>query len=215
MRFYIAEITKAQEEERKRIARELHDDTAQSLATLSLDIEAISAAKDQLSQEAVQRLEELRAKTVTMLGGLRRFVHELRPADLDQVGLVPALESLSKELSNEVKITARVEVTGSERRLPGDAELVLFRIAQEALRNVRKHSEATEAVIRVEFAPGTVRMNVIDNGCGFEVPEVPGDFAGNGKLGLIGMHERARLDGSFSVQSQVGKGTTVTVEVAG
>ena len=215
MQFYIAEITKAQEEERKRIARELHDETAQSLATLSLDIEAITRAKDQLSEEAVRRLEQLRAKIYSITEGVRRFSHELRPGDLDQVGLVPALELLTQQLSREGKITARVELIGSQRRLSAETELVLFRIAQEALHNVRRHSQATEAVVRVEFAQRKVKLNVIDNGCGFELPEVLGDFAGKGKLGLIGMQERARLlNSSFTVRSQAGRGTTVAVEVA-
>ena len=216
MQFYIAEITKAQEEERKRIARELHDETAQSLATMSLDIEAITRAEDQLSEETIQRLEQLRARIDSVIEGVRRFSHELRPGVLDQVGLMPALELLTEELNKEGKVKARIEVTGSEQRLSPEAELVLFRIAQEALHNVRRHSQATETVVRVEFTPKKVKLNVTDNGSGFELPEVLGDFAGKGKLGLIGMHERARLlDGSFSVKSQVGKGTTVTVEVAG
>ena len=93
---------------------------------------------------------------------------------------------------------------------------MLFRIAQEGLRNVKKHSQATEAVVRVEFTQKKTKLSVADNGSGFELPEVLGDFAGKGKLGLIGMHERVRLlDGSFSVKSQVGKGTTVAVAVAG
>ncbi len=216
MQFYVAEITKAQEEERKRIARELHDETAQALAALSLDIEVISRARDQLSEETMQKVEQLRAKIGTILEGVRRFSHELRPPVLDQVGLVPALEMLSEELDKEGKIHARIEVTGSERRLSSEAELVLFRIAQEALRNVRKHSQATETVVRVEFTPKKVKVTVIDNGSGFELPEVLGDFAGRGKLGLIGMQERARLlGGIFSVKSQAGKGTTVAVEVVG
>jgi len=91
---------------------------------------------------------------------------------------------------------------------------LLFRIAQEALSNVRKHSQATEAEIRVEFAPEEVRLAVTDNGQGFEIPEMLSDFAGEGKLGILGMHERARLlNGSFSVESEAGKGTTVSVEV--
>ena len=216
MQFYISEITKAQEEERKRIARELHDETAQSLATMLLDIEAISRARDQLSDETIQRLEQLRARIDSTMEGVRRFSHELRPGVLDQLGLMPALELLTEELNKEGKVNTRLEVTGSEQRLSPEVELVLFRITQEALRNVRRHSQATEAVARVEFTPKKVKLNVTDNGSGFELPEVLGDFAGKGKLGLIGMHERARLlDGSFSVKSQLGKGTTVVVEVAG
>lgn len=215
LQFYIAEITRTQEEERKRIARELHDETAQSLASLALDIDAISRAKDQLSEDTIQRLEQLRSRIDSIIEGVRRFSHELRPEVLDQVGLMPALELLAKELSNEMKVNVRVEVIGSEKRLSAEAELVLFRIAQEALRNVKKHSQATEAMVRVEFGAEKVKLNVTDNGRGFELPELLGELASRGRLGLIGMRERARLlDGSFSVKSQPGKGTTIAVEVA-
>jgi len=93
---------------------------------------------------------------------------------------------------------------------------VLFRIGQEALQNVRRHSRATEVVVRVEFGAEKVRLDVTDNGTGFELAEVLGDFASRGKLGLIGMQERARLlDGNFSLKSEVSKGTTISVKVPG
>jgi len=212
MQFYISQITRAQEEERRRIACELHDETAQSLAALSFDINAIARDKTQLSGESIQHLEQLQDKIDRLIEGVRRFSHELRPPVLDQVGLMPALELLAEELSGD-GVSTNVEVIGSERRLSPEIEMVLFRVAQEALRNVRRHSQATEAVVRVEFTPKKVKLSITDNGQGFELPEVLGDFASRGKLGLLGMQERARLLGSnLSVKSQVGKGTTVTVE---
>lgn len=215
LQFYISEITRAQEEERKRIACELHDETIQSLASLALDIDAINRAKDQLSEDTIQRLEQIRSRIDSMMEGVRRFSHELRPGVLDQMGLIPALELLTEELNKEGKVSTRIEVIGSEQCLSPVAELVLFRIAQEALRNVRKHSQATEAMVRVEFGAEKARLDVTDNGRGFELPKLPDEFAIRGKLGLIGMRERVRLlDGSFSVKSQPGKGTTVAVEVA-
>ncbi|MEE8174159.1 MAG: PAS domain-containing sensor histidine kinase, partial [Dehalococcoidia bacterium] len=216
MLFYISEITRAQEEERKRIARELHDETAQALATLLLDIEAITRARERLSEETLQQLEQLRDKIEPIMEGVRRFSHELRPGVLDQLGLLPALEWLAEDMIASYEIDARVEVIGTPRRLSAEEELVLFRIAQEALSNVRKHSQATEAVVRVEFCDDKIRMAITDNGQGFELPDMLSDFVAKGKLGILGMHERARLlDGSFSVQSEAGKGTTVSVEVAG
>ena len=214
MLLYISEITRAQEEERRRIARELHDDTAQALATLSLDIEAIARARERLSEGTLEQLEQLRDKIGTIMEGVHRFSHDLRPGVLDQLGLLPALEWLADDVTINHGIDARVEVIGTKRRLSPEGELLLFRIAQEALSNVRKHSQATEAEIRVEFAPEEVRLAVTDNGQGFEIPEMLSDFAGEGKLGILGMHERARLlNGSFSVESEAGKGTTVSVEV--
>lgn len=213
MRFYISQITRAQEEERRRIARELHDDTVQSLATLSLDIQAISRARNRLSDETRQLLEQLRLKVNGTMEAVCRFSHKLRPEVLDQLGLLRALELLTQELHNEGKTAVHLEVTGSERRLSTEAELVLFRITQEALRNVSKYAHATEAVVRVEFNQKKIKLDISDNGCGFELPEVLGDFIGAGKLGLIGMQERARLlDANFSVKSEPGKGTVIAVE---
>ena len=216
IQFYISETTRAQEEERKRIARELHDATVQDLAVLSLEIDALARAKERLSEGTLQQLEKLRERIDSIVEEIRHFSSQLRPGVLDQVGLVPALELLTDDLRKQGGINGCVEVIGSERRLSPDSELVLFRIAQEALQNVRRHSQATEVVVRVEFGAEKVRLDVTDNGTGFEVAEVLGDFASRGKLGLIGMQERARLlDGNFSLKSGVGKGTTISVEVPG
>ncbi|MBA7715522.1 Signal transduction histidine-protein kinase/phosphatase DegS [subsurface metagenome] len=146
--------------------------------------------------------------------GLRRFSHELRPGVIDHTGLVPALEILTEELSKEESVNSRLEIMGSERRLTPETELTLFRIAQEALHNVRRHSGATKAAIRLKFTRRKARLTVSDNGRGFEVPDVLSDFATESKLGLIGMQERARLlNSKFLIKSQVGRGTTIMVEV--
>jgi signal transduction histidine kinase len=123
---------------------------------------------------------------------------------------------LTEELNKgERGVKASLEIAGSERRLKLEVELGLFRIAQETLRNVKKHSGATKAVIRLKFTRSRVKLVVSDNGIGFELPEMLGDFAIKGKLGLIGMQERARLlNGKFSVKSHIGRGTTVVVEVS-
>ena len=216
MEFYLSEITRSQEAERKRIAREIHDESIQSLSTLALGIDAIAKEKEKLPKDVIRRLKGLRAETNSILDGLRRFSHELRPGVIDQIGLVPALEILIEELhkGNNVK-TNSLEVIGSERRLTTNTELVLFRIAQEALRNVKRHSGATQSAIRLKFTRGKVRLTVSDNGKGFEPPEILSDFAVESKLGLIGMQERTRLlNGKLLVRSWVGRGTTVIVEVA-
>ncbi|MFC2001342.1 sensor histidine kinase, partial [Chloroflexota bacterium] len=214
MQFYISEVTKAQEEERRRIARELHDETVQSLASLVLDIEAMSKDESRLSKESILRLEQLKDKTRSIMKEVRRYSHELRPDILDKLGLIPALELLTAELNKERMIKAGIEVIGSEQRLSSEAELVLFRITQEAVRNVWRHSQAKEAVVRVEFKPNKVKLTVTDNGTGFKVPGELVQFASEGKLGLCGMQERIRLlGGRLSVESQSGKGTTITAEI--
>ena len=214
--FYISAITEAQEEERKRIACELHDETAQSLAMLSLDIEQISRLEHQLTDKTIQQLEQIQKKIGDINEGIRRFSYQLRPGILEKVGLVLALESLVDEMNEEKKVNLRIETVGTERRLPAETELILFRITQEALRNTQAHSEATEAVVRIEYTDDKVRVRVSDNGKGFKLPEMLDEFASQGKLGLIGMRERVRLlGGDLSLVSQVGKGTRVIVEVKG
>jgi len=215
MDFYLSEITRALEAERKRIAREIHDESIQSLATLALGIDAITREKEKLPEDVVRRLEGLRAEANSILDGLRRFSHELRPGVIDQVGLVPALEILTEELNKENRVKSSLEIMGSERRLTPETELVLFRIAQEALRNVKKHSRATKTAIRFKFTRSKIKLTVSDNGRGFELPDMLSDFATEGKLGLIGMQERARLlNGKFLVKSHIGRGTIIVVEVA-
>jgi PAS domain S-box-containing protein len=215
MEFYLSQVTRAQEEERKRIAREIHDESIQSLATLALGIDSIAKEKERLPEDVIRRLKGLRAETNSVLDELRRFSHELRPGVIDQVGLVPALEILTEELNKENRVKVSLEVAGSERRLIPETEVALFRIAQEALHNVQKHSRATQAAIRLKFARNRVRLTVSDNGRGFELPDTLSNLAAESKLGLIGIQERARLlNGKLLVRSGLGRGTTVVVEVA-
>lgn len=214
MRSYARHIIIAQEEERKRMARELHDDTAQALVALSRQLDALLSADDQAPERIKQRLEELRQLTAGISHGVRRFSQDLRPSTLDDLGLRPTLEGLTAKLSEEDGIDARLEVLGDERRLSPETELVLFRIAQEALTNVRKHSQATEVVTTVEFGDGMVKVTIRDNGRGFKVPDTSGKLVEVGKLGLTGMFERAELaGGNLTVQSEPGEGTTVVAEI--
>ena len=213
MQFYIRETTIAQEQERKRLSRELHDETAQSLADLYTDIDEIMM-KERLSASVIQRLQRLRHKVDNMLDEVRRFSHELRPGLLDEFGLIPSLELLTEEMSREGKLDCVINIIGSEQRLSSEAEGILFRITQEALRNVRKHSAASEAVVNVEFCDGKVKLSITDNGVGFEMPNILSSFARRGKLGIMSMQERARLlNGSLAVKTEAGKGTTIAVEM--
>lgn len=213
LRFYLQQVTRAQEEERRRIARELHDDTAQGLVVLSRRLDSLFSNTDHLSSQDAALLEELRQQTDRILEGVRRFSQDLRPSVLDDLGLLPALEWLTSDLSQHFGIAIDMEVVGSVRRFPPEAELVLFRIAQEALRNVWKHSGASKAWVTVEFSNDKTVLTIKDNGKGFELPERIGDLASSGKLGLAGMQERAQLmGGKLMLESAPGKGTTVTIE---
>ncbi len=215
LRHYLQEITRAQEEERKRIARELHDDTAQDLLVLSRQLDSfVVSAIDHLSTEDISYLERLRQQAEGILDGVHRFSQDLRPSVLDDLGLVPALEWLASDLTNHFEAAIALEVLGSVHRFSPELELILFRIAQEALRNMWKHSEASKAWVTVEFGDDKTVLTVKDNGKGFELPERIEDLAVAGKLGLVGMQERAQLiGGRLTLQSEPGKGTTVTVEV--
>ncbi len=214
LRFYLQQATRAQEEERKRISRELHDETIQALVVLSRQLDALASSGKGLSEKNSLLLEELRQQTNNVMQGVRRLSQDLRPAALDRLGLLSALEWLASDVTEYSGIATKIDVLGTERRLPEEVGLVLFRITQEALRNVWRHSQATEAEITVEFDQSKIMITVSDNGKGFNLPETIGDLARDGKLGLPGMQERARLlSGTLTVQSQLGRGSSITVEI--
>ncbi len=212
MRFYVRQITRAQENERRRIARELHDETAQALIALSRRLDDV-VSDEPLPQSTVERLERLQELLDGILQGVRRFSRALRPSVLDDLGLLPALEGLMDDVKAD-RIEGELQVHGDRYRLPSETELVLFRIVQEALNNVRRHSQASQVKTAVEFGEGMVRITIEDNGQGFDLPTRTGDLAAMGKLGLVGMRERAQLlGGTVTVQSKLGRGTSVIAEV--
>ncbi|MFN2243562.1 MAG: GAF domain-containing protein [Anaerolineae bacterium] len=213
LRFYAWQTSQAQEEERRRIARELHDDTAQQLVALSRYLDTLADSEENLSEAGVERLEQLQRRIEGALQGVRRFSRDLRPSVLDDLGLLPALEGLLSDLEGS-GISPELRISGDRRRLSPDVELALFRIVQETLNNVRRHANASHVMINVEFRNGWVKVDVRDDGQGFELLGSPGDFASAGKFGLLGIEERAQLlHGQFRVHSGKGEGTTVTVDV--
>jgi len=214
LRYYIEQITKAQEEERKRIARELHDETVQQLIALSHQLEDFTRNNKRLSQDDIERLGRWRRHIKDAQQGLRWFIRELRPPMIDDLGLLPAVKWLKEESEVVSEMSIDLKVVGDERRFNPEVELVLFRIVQESLANVRRHAEASKVEILLEFARDKTTVTISDNGKGFQMPEALGDMSRLGKLGLIGMEERVRLlRGSLTVKSEVGVGTTVTVMV--
>lgn len=214
LRYYFQRITTAQEEERRRIARELHDETAQALYALIRRMDNLLRSNDNLPEECVTSLKELGQEVRNILQGVRRFSQDLRPSTLDDLGLLATLRWLLSDLKNHYQIETELKVSGSERRLPQQADLMLFRIAQEAVRNVEKHARASKVEVEIDFSPDRIRLSVKDNGQGFRLVGNLGDLARNGRLGIAGMGERAHLlGGSLKIQTEPGRGTTVTVEV--
>jgi signal transduction histidine kinase len=209
---YIGAITSAQEEERTRLARELHDDTIQAVIALKQRVQlAQKLVKDQAGRQSLQELEILAEQTVE---NLRRLTRALRPIYLEDLGLVTALEMLAREVSQNNALTVNFHKTGQERRLSREVELSLYRITQEALSNVVKHSHAVQAALNINFTPTEVQIEVDDNGIGFSVPNSPTEFAPKGHFGLLGMHERADLIGAkLQVWSTPGKGSRLKVQV--
>ncbi|MEW6406020.1 MAG: ATP-binding protein [Chloroflexota bacterium] len=208
---YIGAITSAQEEERNRLARELHDDTIQAVIALKQRVQlAQKSVKDQHGRQSLQELETLAEQTIE---NLRRLTRALRPIYLEDLGLVTALEMLGREMSQN-QLTVHFQKQGQERRLSHEVELSLYRIAQEALNNVVKHSKANQADLKIDFDASQVSMEVIDNGTGFDMPKSPTDFAPGGHFGLLGIRERADLIGArLEVESAKGKGTRLTVRL--
>jgi signal transduction histidine kinase len=210
MQSYVRQITQAQEDERLRIARDLHDDTAQELVGLVRRLEQLRKASPGVSEP----VDELLAQTRATLQSVRRYSRDLRPSVLDDLGLLAALETVVDETDGRLSGGATLKVTGTPRRLDPSVELALFRIAHEALRNVEKHADAETAVVELDFADDVIRLSIEDDGRGFTAPSNTSDLARIGKLGLLGMKERAELVGAtFEVLSTRGRGVSIVVAV--
>jgi signal transduction histidine kinase len=167
--------------------------------------------KDQNGRQALKELESLAEQTIE---NLRRLTRALRPIYLEDLGLVTALEMLAREISQNNHPVVNFQKTGQERRLSREVELSLYRIAQEALSNVSKHSKASRADLMITFEAAEIKIEVNDNGNGFVVPKSPTEFAPSGHFGLLGMHERADLIGArLEIESTLGKGTRLTVRL--
>jgi signal transduction histidine kinase len=203
----VRRVIEAQEVERRRLARELHDETGQALTSILLGLKGIRAARS--PEEAEQAEADLRELVVQALQDVRSLAVELRPTALDDFGLVPALERLAETFSERSGVAAVVEPRLGGERLPEDIETLLYRLVQEALTNVVKHAAATSVSIVLTRRDGGVSAMIEDNGSGFAPGEVSSEA-----LGLVGMRERLSLvGGSLAVESAPGGGTALAAFV--
>jgi signal transduction histidine kinase len=212
---YMSQIFKAQEDERQRIAQELHDDTTQTLLVIANRAQAlVSDESTEIASQTKRQAEWIRDAVIQVSEDMRRLSLDLRPSVLSDMGLVPALRWLVDRLNQEDSIDTKMLVDGELRKLNAETEVMIFRIVQEALNNIRRHAHATEAVLALEFTTDTVKITVRDNGKGFTMPKTTGYFTSKGRLGIIDMQQRAKfLNGTFNIRSEIGKGTSVSIDI--
>jgi signal transduction histidine kinase len=207
-------VVGAQEAERQRIARELHDATGQSLTAIALGLRGVENVIEKDSVIAVGQINELRSFTTDALGELRHLIADLRPSQLDDLGLVAALQWYVQEFNRRYPTQTDFVVDGNPVRLSNEYETVLFRITQEALTNVAKHSGASRASVRLVIQPTQLCLTVRDDGLGFDLDAVLRGDSSNTGWGLLGIQERAALiGGQYEIESKPGHGTLVRVQV--
>ncbi|MCC6191729.1 MAG: hypothetical protein IT318_22090 [Anaerolineales bacterium] len=214
LRGYVAAVTRGQEDERRRLARELHDGPVQALIALDQRVQMVQLKLKGTAPEVHERLAELRQMTGGLLEDVRRVIRALRPIYLEDLGLLPALEMLARDLDSTAGIPAAFRSQGAPTRLAAEREIAAYRFAQAALNNIARHSQATRAEVTALFEPELFTLRVQDNGRGFTPPQRLGDLAAAGHFGLVGMQERAELAaGRMSIRSAPGQGATVELRL--
>jgi PAS domain S-box-containing protein len=207
------QIIMAQEQERKRISRELHDDVVQTLVGINVELAALGKGSSLGSvnlRRKIARAQRLVAGSVT---SVHRFARELRPTALDDLGLIPALHTFMKGLSQRKRLRINLQASEHVENLGTNERIVLFRVAQEALNNIVRHAEAKTVNVSIRQVDGSIRMEISDDGRSFDVDKTLG-ASNNRRLGLIGMKERVEMmEGRLAIVSPPGKGTTVTAEL--
>ena len=214
LRGYINTMTRTQEDERRRLARELHDETIQDLIALGQQVQMIGISLRNDGLDDVQELRELHQSTQEAIERVRRLSRGLRPIYLEDLGLIPALQMLARDTELELGIPVSFQSEGDIRRLDAETELALYRIVQEALSNVSRHARAEHVWITVNFEEDGALIAVRDDGMGFQPPDQTNDLARTGHYGLIGMVERAVLiNASLDIWSEPNQGTRITAHL--
>jgi two-component system sensor histidine kinase DegS len=207
-------VINAQEEERKRIALSLHDDTGQALSMLIINLERLENRLPSSETEIKKKLAASRQLAVHALGELRKIVRDLRPSMLDTLGLVPAIRSYARSNLEEAGIRVQIEAPEAVEQLPHPVTLALFRIAQEAINNIVRHSQAKSVLIRLSQEKDAACLIIQDDGRGFDVEQVGAHALIKQQWGLVGIRERADLvSGQVQIESQPGCGTRISAYV--
>ena len=202
-------LIRAQEEERKFIARELHDDISQIAAVVGLELTLLKRQISEASDGVLSRVDDLQARTNTLCDHIRQLSHNLHSTTLDQTGLIAALHNLCADFAERENIAIDLQTDDVEQVTP-DAALCLYRVTQEALHNVAKHSGAKTAAVRLTGSDESILLHVTDPGRGFDLKKAAGSMG----LGLASMEERVRLlQGNFSVSTEPGAGTELKAEI--
>jgi signal transduction histidine kinase len=211
LRRYIGAITAGVENERRSLARELHDDTIQALIALNQRIQLILMNSSEPHRDALSELQTLVQQSMT---NLRRMIRGLRPIYLEDLGLVASLEMLVREIEQTAGIPIEFTSSGQERRIDPQSEMSLYRMVQESLNNVIQHASAKHAWVDLEFTDTALSVQIRDDGKGFEVPNNPAEFPEKGHFGLLGLQERSELiHAELEIVSRPGKGTTITIRL--
>ena len=206
-------IIRAQEEERRRVARDIHDGPAQSFANIVMRAEFCLKLMDVNPDQVREELQDLMLLVRGSLEDVRKIIFDLRPMSLDDLGLLSALKRYIEQYMEDYKIHVDLNIIGRERRIDNSLEIALFRIIQESLTNVRKHSGAPEVVIKIEYLEDRINLLVRDNGRGFDPEKVRIQKQGI-SFGLTGMGERIQLlKGRFDIKSAPGKGAQIIVSI--
>lgn len=208
-------IILAQEEERKRIAREIHDGLAQNLANIVLRTEIAERMMMKQAFNAVKdELVDLKGQVRGGIEEVRKIIFNLRPMALDDLGLVPTLRKFIQDYEEKHKIRTRFEMAGKETRLPSGMEVAIFRLVQEAFSNVLKHAQASHVALEMTYQQQMVKITVTDNGVGFAANNIDRKITKGSHYGLIGMRERVELlEGRLDIQSDIGAGTKISMVI--
>lgn len=205
----LARLLRIRNYERQYVARQLHDNIIQSLLVVANKINAMENGKyGPVSPISKKNLSKLQEMLLHVIDDVRRLSQDLRPSVLDNVGLIPVVRWTVERVAQESGIKIVLNISGLEYRLPAELEVILYRIIQEALKNVVKHSQATKAVISIDFAENDIKLLIKDDGRGFELPDDLREFVKQGKSGIDRIIQQTKaMDGEFKIRSEINRGT--------